>query len=203
MGYFNMLEQHLSTRQVCLLLGISLSTFYRYCKTELLKPAFFTCGGHRRFSLALIRQSFNIDSKAVLTICYSRVSSHDQKNDLISQETKLINYAKINNYSNITSITDLGSGLNYKKKGLKKLIELIFSGQVDNLIINHKDRLLRFGSELIFYLCDLFKVNVVIIENKTEQSFEQTLSADVIELMTVFCAKLYGKRSHQNKVKLT
>jgi putative resolvase len=84
---------------------------------------------------------------------------------------------------------------------LKKLISLIFSGQVKNLIINHKDRLLRFGSELIFYLCDLFKVRVIIVEEKQEQSFEQTLSSDVIELMTVFCAKLYGKRSHKNKQK--
>ena len=197
-----MLEQHISTKQVCLLLGISLSTFYRYCKAGLLKPAFFTSGGHRRFSLSQLRQSFNLDNNAVLTVCYSRVSSHDQKNDLVSQEDKLLNYAKQNNYQNIISITDLGSGLNYKKKGLKKLISLIFSNKVKTLIINHKDRLLRFGSELIFYLCDLFKVNVIIVENKAEQSFEQTLSADVIELMTVFCAKLYGKRSHQNKIKL-
>jgi putative resolvase len=78
-----MLEQHLSTKQVCLLLGISLSTFYRYCKAGLLKPAFFTIGKHRRFSLSLLRQSFNIGTKAVLTIAYSRVSSHDQKSDLI------------------------------------------------------------------------------------------------------------------------
>ena len=93
--------------------------------------------------------------------------------------------------------------MNYKKKGLKQLISLIFSNKVKTLIINHKDRLLRFGSELIFYLCDLYKVNVVIIEDKADKSFEETLSADVIELMTVFCAKLYGKRSHKNKVKLS
>lgn len=195
-----MLEQHISTKQVCVLLGISLSTFYRYCKSGLLKPAFFTSGGHRRFSLSALRQSFHLDNHAVLTVCYSRVSSHDQKTDLISQEDKLLNDAKNNNYQNIISMTDLGSGLNYKKKGLKQLIGLIFSGQVKTLIVNHKDRLLRFGSELIFYFCDLFKVHVIIVEDKAEQSFEQTLSADVIELMTVFCAKLYGKRSHKNKL---
>ena len=165
-----MLEQHISTRQVCLLLGISLSTFYRYCKAGILKPAFFTLGCHRRFSLYQLRQCFNIDNKAVTTICYSRVSSHDQKQDLIHQEQKLLNYAKNNNYQNITSITDLGSGLNYKKKGLKQLIGLIFNRQVKTLIINHKDRLLRFGSELIFYLCNLFKVNV--IELMTKNNFK-------------------------------
>jgi putative resolvase len=149
-----------------------------------LKPAFFTCGHHRRFSLSHLRQSFNIGNDAVATICYIRVSSHDQKQDLINQEQKLLNHAKINNYQNIISITDLGSGLNYKKKGLKQLIGLIFNRQVKTLIINHKDRLLRFGSELIFYLCDLFKVNIIIIEDKADKSFEETLSADVIELMT-------------------
>jgi excisionase family DNA binding protein len=61
-----MIEQHISTKQVCLLLGISLSTFYRYCKSGILKPAFFTFGKHRRFSLALLRQTFNLDNKAVL-----------------------------------------------------------------------------------------------------------------------------------------
>ena len=117
-----MLEQHLSTKQVCLMLGISLSTFYRYCKAGFLKPAFFTLGGHRRFSLSSLRQSFNIGTKAVLTVTYSRVSSHDQKSDLISQEAKLTNFAKnLPDYDpkNFISITDLGSGLNYKKKGLK------------------------------------------------------------------------------------
>ena len=94
------------------------------------------------------------------------------KNDLISQENKLLNFTKNNNYLNIISITDLGSGLNYKKPGLKKLLHLIFSGKVKTLILNHKDRLLRFGSELIFYFCDLFKVNVIIVEDKEYKSFE-------------------------------
>lgn len=59
------MEQHISTKQVCLLLGISLYTFYRYCKACILKPAFFTFGNHRRFSLSLLRQSFNIENNAV------------------------------------------------------------------------------------------------------------------------------------------
>lgn len=80
-----MLEQHLSTKQVCQYLNISLSTFYRYCKAGILQPAFFTPGCHGRFSLSTLRQSFNIDNNAVLTVCYSRVSSHDQKLDLINQ----------------------------------------------------------------------------------------------------------------------
>ena len=90
--------------------------------------------------------------------------------------------------------------MNYKKKGLKQLISLILQGKVQTLILNHKDRLLRFGAELIFTLCDFMRVTVIVLEAKKEVTFEEELSSDVIELMTVFCAKLYGKRSHKNKL---
>ena len=97
-------------------------------------------------------------------------------------------------------ISDLGSGLNYRKKGLSQLLNLVMSGHVDVLVLNHKDRLLRFGAELVFKLCSFKGVAVDIVETSAvERSFEQELAVDVIELMTVFCARLYGKRSHRNK----
>ena len=198
-----MKAQHLSTQQVCLFLGISLSTFYRYCKRGLIKPSFFTSGGHRRFCFNQLQQAFSIKNNAELVVCYARVSTHDQKKDLITQQAKLTSYAQQLPFvqsQHIISISDLGSGLNYKKKGLKQLISFILLGKVKTLIINHKDRLLRFGSELIFTLCDFMRVSVVILEAKKEITFEEELSSDVIELMTVFCAKLYGKRSHKNKL---
>jgi hypothetical protein len=139
-----------------------------------------------------------------LIVTYSRVSSSDQKHDLLRQSSKLNDFAisfkaKHSTKLDILNISDLGSGLNYKKKGLNQLILLIISRKIHTLIINHKDRLLRFGSDIIFNLCQYFNVNVIILEQKLEQSFEMELSSDVIELMTVFCAKLYGKRSHSNK----
>lgn len=103
---------------------------------------------------------------------------------MVDRSLKKTVQIKVNNYNEIISITDLGLGLNYKKKELKQLIDLIFSGQVKTMMINHKDRLLLFGSELIFYLCQLFKVNVIVIEQTNNQSFEETLSQDVRELMT-------------------
>ena len=111
----------------------------------------------------------------------------DQKKDLVTQEQKLLSYAQQLHKSkpeNIISISDLGSGLNYKKKGLKQLLNLILLGKVQTLIINHKDRLLRFGSELIFTLCAFKRVTVKILEDSKERSFEEELSSDVIELMT-------------------
>ena len=174
-----------SIGKVCELLGISLSTAYRWIKSGKLIPEFRTLGNHRRFNLSQIKHTFinSANNHNKLTILYSRVSSHDQKNDLLTQENKLKIYAELNNFSNIKLISDLGSGLNYKKSGLNQLLNLILTQQISTLIINHKDRLLRFGSELIFKLCDFYHINVIIIEDKT-LTFEETLTHDVIELMT-------------------
>tara|TARA_B100000700_G_scaffold69353_2_gene76878 strand:- start:13 stop:261 length:249 start_codon:yes stop_codon:yes gene_type:complete len=75
---------------------------------------------------------------------------------------------------------------------------MIIHQQFNHLIINHKDRLLRFGSELIFSLCDFYKIKVTIIE-KSEDSFEKEIVTNVLEIITVFSSKLYGSRSHKNK----
>src|SRR5690349_14487109 len=96
-------------------------------------------------------------------------------------------------------ITDLGSGMNYYKKGLKKLLNAILEGDVGRLVLNHKDRLLRFGAELVFALCEARNVEVVIIDRGADTTFEEDLANDVLEIITVFSARLYGSRSHRNQ----
>ena len=96
-------------------------------------------------------------------------------------------------------ISDMGSVLKYDKRGLLKLIKLILSNKVSRLLLTHGDRLLRFGSQLLFNICEYFDVEVEIIEDTKSLSFEQSLACDVIEIITVFTAKLYGRRSHKNK----
>ena len=96
-------------------------------------------------------------------------------------------------------LTDVGSGLNYRKRGLRQLINRISSGEVGRLVLSHKDRLLRFGSELVFSLCEHFSVEVIIINASEDSTFEEDLANDVIEIVTVFSARLYGSRSHKNK----
>ncbi len=130
-----------SIGKVCELLGISLSTAYRWIKSGKLTEEFRTLSNHRRFNLSSIHSQFIPSSNNnKLTVLYSRVSSHDQKQDLITQQSKLLNYAQTNNYSNIKLISDLGSGLNFKKSGLNLLLHLILTQQINTLIINHKDR---------------------------------------------------------------
>jgi predicted site-specific integrase-resolvase len=96
-------------------------------------------------------------------------------------------------------ITDLGSGMNYYKKGLKKLLNAILDGNIGRLVITHKDRLLRFGAELVFALCEAKEVEVVIINSGSEGEFEEELAKDVLEIITVFSARLYGSRSCKNQ----
>ena len=130
---------------------------------------------------------------------YSRVSSSDQKEDFKRQLSRLKKFAKKHKFKNVILLEDLGSGINYKKPGLSKLLKMLLNEQVDKLILHHKDRLLRFGSELIFKICKTLNVEVIILEEALGQSFEQELAADVIEIMTVFSSRLYGRRAHLNR----
>ena len=96
-------------------------------------------------------------------------------------------------------IKDLGSGMNYHKKGLQLLLERILRKQMNRLVLTHKDRLLRFGSELVFALCELQGIEVVIINKGEQPSFEEELAQDVLEIITVFSTRLYGSRSKKHK----
>jgi predicted site-specific integrase-resolvase len=90
--------------------------------------------------------------------------------------------------------------MNYYKKGLTALINKILENNVRRLILTHKDRLLRFGAELIFSICEAKEVEVVILNKGEEKaSFEEDLAKDVLEIITVFSARLYGSRSRKNK----
>jgi len=96
-------------------------------------------------------------------------------------------------------VADLGSGMNYHKRGLRKLLSMILDEKINRLVLTHKDRLLRFGAELVFAICEEKQVEVVIINQGDEPSFEEELAKDVLEIITVFSARLYGSRSHKNK----
>jgi predicted site-specific integrase-resolvase len=133
-----------------------------------------------------------------LTVCYARVSSHDQKADLDRQQATLEAYCAAQGWRTQV-IRDLGSGMNYRKKGLQELLELILRRRVARLVVTHRDRLLRFGAELVFSLCELQGIEIVIIHQGEQPSFEEELAQDVLEIITVFSAKLYGSRSHKSK----
>jgi len=194
----------ISIGQASELTGISISTFRRWELEKKYFPDFRTQGGHRRYSINRIKKeilnapSVNSTKSSKKTYAYARVSSFDQKLDLKRQEKRLSQHCEHNKWD-FEIISDLGSGINYKKKGLNKLIKLMCTGGISRLVLTHKDRLLRFGSPLLFKLCEYFGIEVVVLETQLAKSFENELVADVIEIMTVFTAKMYGKRSHKNR----
>ena len=133
-----------------------------------------------------------------VTLAYARVSSHDQKNDLQRQKEVLELFCAQHGWS-FEIIEDLGSGMNYRKKGLITLLNRLLSGTVERLVLTHKDRLLRFGAELIFSICEMNQTEVVIINQSQDSTFEEELAKDVLEIITVFSARLYGSRSKKNQ----
>ncbi|WP_104742811.1 IS607 family transposase [Helicobacter cinaedi] len=196
------MNQLIAIGQASRLLGVTIQTLRNWDKQGLLKPDEITKGGSRRYkleSLKNINKNIKFSVDGLKTIAYARVSSHDQKDDLIRQVQVLELYCTKAGF-NYEVIQDLGSGMNYYKKGLTKLLNLILEGQVKRLVLTHKDRLLRFGAELIFAICEAKEVEVIIINKGDENiKFEEELAKDVLEIITVFSARLYGSRSKKNK----
>ncbi|WP_210499565.1 IS607 family transposase [Vibrio crassostreae] len=187
-------EKLLSIGETAEMLGVSVPTVRRWQKAGKIQEKQRTLGNHRRFSHQEINKSLGLEPVKKV-VGYARVSTHDQKKDLETQRQRLINHGCDE------VITDLGSGINCRKRGLMKLILLILSGEVREIVLTTKDRLLRFGHELIYKLCEWHGVEVLTLDELEEVPFETELVNDVICLMTVFNARLYGKRSHKNKKK--
>ena len=160
-----------------------------------LLPARRTRKGTRYYAVSDL---LGFRSDAAATVGYARVSSHDQKADLDRQQAVLEAWCAAKGWQ-CTVVRDLGSGLNYRKKGLQRVLEMILRRQMKRLVLTHKDRLMRFGSELVFGLCELQGVEVVIINADEQPGFEEELAKDVLEIITVFSARLYGARSHKSK----
>ena len=181
-------------------LGVSAQTLRRWEREGRLLPDERTAGGRRRYDLARLKpEMFRSQAEAARkTVAYARVSSHDQKDDLERQKQVLELYCARQGWT-FEVIADLGSGMNYHKKGLKRLLDDVVEGRIGRLVITHKDRLLRFGAELVFAICEAKGVEVVILNQGEDTTFEEDLAKDVLEIITVFSARLYGSRSRKNQ----
>ena len=177
-------------------LGVSIQTLRNWDKEGKLKPTYVTENGYRYYSEDLLNKFRNIKNVNKIkkkNILYARVSTKSQKDDLDRQIDNLKQYAYSKGYS-FEIITDIGSGINYKKEGLLKMINLVECGEVDRIIVLYKDRLIRFGYDLIEYICKLNDTKIEIVDNSTI-SKEQELTEDLIQIITVFANRLYGARS--------
>lgn len=179
------------------LVGVSRSTLRRMEQEGTLIPAYTK--NHRYYTEEQAVQFTRNpkQEKDKLVIGYCRVSTQSQKDDLETQIQNVKSYMIAKGYQ-FDIIQDIGSGINYQRKGLLALISMICQKQVSKVIVLYKDRLARFGFELIENICHLHGCEIEVIDN-TEKTKEQELCDDLIQIVTVFANRLYGQRSKKTK----
>ena len=155
--------------------------------------------GHRRYDLAQLRGLVPAKSTSSrVTIAYARVSNQNQKKELSQQVRVLESFCTEQSWT-FEVIQDVGSGMNYRKSGLRTLIQRICQGDIGRLVMTHRDRLVRLGIELIFSLCEHFGTEIVVINASSLADFEDEIAEDVMEIITIFSARLYGSRNPKNR----
>lgn len=181
-------------------IGKTTKTLRNWDKNGKLKPVRVESTGYRYYSQEQLNQFLglkNMESKNKKVIGYCRVSSHKQKDDLERQIDNVKTYMYAKGYQ-FEIITDIGSGINYNKKGLNQLIDMVTNSEVEKIVVLYKDRLIRFGYELIENICNKYGTTIEIIDN-TKKSEEQELVEDLIQIVTVFSCRLQGKRANKAK----
>ncbi len=182
------------------LIGKNSQTLREWDKKGIFKPHHIAPTGYRYYSQEQLNHFLGIKgigTKTKKVIGYCRVSSNKQKDDLVRQIENVKTYMIAKGYS-FDVITDIGSGINYNKKGLNQLIDMITNSEVEKIVVLYKDRLLRFGFEIIENLCNKYGTTIEIIDN-TEKTEEQELVEDLIQIVTVFSCRLQGKRANKAK----
>ena len=188
---------YLSINKVAKQLNKSAQTLRNWEKTGELIPAYKTKSGYRYYTEEQINKLLGVEEKERVTIGYCRVSSRKQQDDLKRQTENMRNYLCAKGYK-FEIITDIGSGINYNKVGLNILLDKVIKGEVDKVVVLHKDRLLRFGFELVENLCKRYGTSIEVVNN-TPKTEEQELVEDLVQIITVFSCKLQGKRANKMK----
>ena len=191
--------KYYSTKTVAQLLGVTSQTLRNWDRVGKLKPSYVKSNGYRYYSEdSILSYTQERKTKKTLNVVgYARVSSKKQIDDLNRQIENLRTYIE-SKYETYEIISDVGSGINYNKPGLQKLIEKINRKEVDLIIVLYKDRLLRFGFELIEYFAALNNVKIEVLD-KINKSENQELVEDLVQIVTVFSCKLQGKRKSKTK----
>ena len=206
-----MTDEYLPSNKVCKILGVHPRTLYLWEEKKAIETI-RTPGGKRLYNLnkylenseknkitikreKIIKPNESITEKIKKKIIYARVSSLGQSDDL---ERQIIVLKE--NYPEYELIKDVGSGVNLNRKGLRKIIDISISGLIEEVVIVHKDRLARFGYELIEDLINKYsRGKVTIIEKKENKEAKEELVEDVLQIMNIFVAKMNGMRKYKKK----
>lgn len=179
------------------LTGLCAMTIQRYAKSGKIDSIVFPSGRKHYDISTLIPESVNkklIENKIIKrNVCYCRVSTYGQKKNLENQ----IKYMK-EKYPDYEIISDVGSGINFKRRGIKKLIKYAIAGELEILVVAYKDRLCRIGYDLLEHIMTTYSDTKIIIDtDKEEETVNDEMSKDIIEIITVYSAKIHGMRNYK------
>lgn len=191
-------EQFVSAAKLRKQFDITSGTLRRWAeqgKIKFVRPNAESCGrgGRRLYSVNDIQSILGVNNNVTnkQTICYARVSSHHQEEDL-QRQIQLLQ----NNFPNAKIIKDIGSGLNWNRHGFMSLLEQVHSGSVESVVVTYKDRLCRFGFELLEWIFQKTNVKLVVLNTSTDpNNISNELAEDLLAITTVFVAKNNGLRS--------
>lgn len=192
--------RYYSSKSLAKMLGVTTQTLRNWNRSGKLMPSYTKNNGYRYYSEECIQEFLDIKPKSktkLKVVGYARVSSKKQKDDLERQINNLSSILK-DKYGEFDIISDIGSGINYDKPGLKELIRRIDKREVDIVVVLYKDRLLRYGYELVEYFAKLNNVEIVVLD-KVSKSSDQELVEDLIQIITVFSCRLQGRRRKKTK----
>jgi len=179
---------YVKPKEACKYYGVS-DQALRLCANEGKVKYITTKGGHRRYILDQPKKS-NINPKQVL---YARVSSSKQKDDLKRQCDFLRE-----KYPNHDLVTDIGSGINFKRKGFKTILEGVFTGTIKTVVVAQRDRFTRFGFELFEWIFEKHGATLLYSETESPKPTpSQELSEDLLAIITVFSSRYYGRRKYK------
>ena len=180
---------YLPSRKAAEYLGLHPNTLRTYADQNNI-PHYRNSAGQRLYDV----DAYPPGSAAAETVCYCRVSSGKQKDDLQRQ----VDFMQ-GRYPNAEIVTDVGGGLNFRRKGLVSILERLQRGDKLLIVVAHRDRLARFGFELIEWLAEQNGGGVVVLGN-TDYSPEQELTQDILAILHTFSCRLHGLRRYRNAI---
>ena len=188
--------EFLPSRKACAVLGVHSGTLRKWDKESKIE-VMRTAGGKRLYNVKeLLKDSYYhgelTDNKQ--KICYCRVSSSKQQDDMERQ----VAYMR-EKYPEHLIIKDIGSGINWKRKGLVTLLQGAFQGRLKEVVVAHRDRLTRFGYELLEYIFRYHRVKLVVLDEGGYKSPEQELAEDLLAITHIFSCRQMGKRRYVRK----
>lgn len=189
-------EHYITPKEASKILGVHQLSLKNWEKKGLIECV-KTPGGKRLYNVSKYLNKYVPKDETIRKkICYCRVSTRNQKDDLERQ----IIYMK-EKYPLYEIISEIGSGLNMNRKKLRLIIKMAIEGKIDEIVVAHRDRLTRFGFELIENIVNDYSNGKIIVLNKSKLSPEEEITQDLLSIINVFSARVNGLRKYKNQIK--